>query len=55
MWMLCLCSTSFVCYHVLDKYSMLVDGRSAGEVHEFLESNRSFDEYTLVSFNNIKC
>jgi len=30
-----------------DKYSMLVDGRAAAEVQDFLDSNQSFDDYTV--------
>ena len=28
---------------------MLVDGRAAAEVQDFLDSNQSFDDYTVVS------
>ena len=36
----------------VDKYSTLVDGRAAAEVADFLDSNRSFDDYTEVSPQN---
>lgn len=39
--------------NLLDKYSLLVDGKAASEVKEFLESDHSFDEYTLVNLNII--
>ena len=28
---------------------MLVDGRASAEIQEFLDSNNTFDEYTVVS------